>query len=93
MPTSRISIISTVFSGQLKLIMKIGLPLDALDPGFHCVRTRWIRGFMAFQLVRRTRSVMLTVPAWPEFGIRDGAARLRPLALRRLAVDSSSPNP
>ena len=26
---------------------------DALDPGFHGVRTRWIRGFMAFQLGRR----------------------------------------
>ena len=24
--------------------------LDALDPGFHCVRAHWIRGFMAFQL-------------------------------------------
>jgi hypothetical protein len=57
-------------SGQLELIMKIGLPLDALDPGFQCVRTHWIRGFMAFQLVRRTRSMMLTVPAWPEFGVR-----------------------
>ena len=27
---------------------------DALDPGFHGVRTHWIRGFMAFQLARRT---------------------------------------
>jgi hypothetical protein len=25
---------------------------DALDPGFDCVRTHWIRGFMAFQLAR-----------------------------------------
>jgi hypothetical protein len=50
--------------------MKAGLPPDALDSGFHCARTHWIRGFMAFQVVRRTRSVMLTVPAWPEFGIR-----------------------
>jgi hypothetical protein len=54
-------------SGQLKLIMKTGLLPDALDPGFHCVRTHWIQGFMAFQLARRTRSVMLTVPVWPEF--------------------------
>jgi hypothetical protein len=23
---------------------------DALEPGFHCVRTRWNRGFMAFKL-------------------------------------------
>ena len=35
---------------------------DALDPGFQCVRTHWIRGFMAFQLARRTRIVMLMVP-------------------------------
>jgi hypothetical protein len=37
--------------------MKIGpLPdacLDAMDPGFHCARTHWIRGFMAFRLARR----------------------------------------
>ncbi|MGH3175243.1 MAG: hypothetical protein ACRDPF_15430 [Streptosporangiaceae bacterium] len=58
---------------QLKLIMKIGLlpnagrtlagrwP-DAVKPGFHCVRTHWIRGFMAFQLDRRTRTVVLIVP-------------------------------
>ena len=31
---------------------------DAMKPGFHCVRTHWIRGFMAFQLARRTRTVM-----------------------------------
>jgi hypothetical protein len=35
---------------------------DALEPGFHCARTHWIRGFMAFQPVRRTRIVMLMVP-------------------------------
>jgi len=44
------------------LIMKIGPLPDAvesglllryaLDPGFHCVRAHWIRGFMAFRLVR-----------------------------------------
>ena len=28
--------------------MKIGLPPDVVKPGMHCVRTRWIRGFMAF---------------------------------------------
>jgi len=28
-----------------ELIMKIGPLPDALDPGFHCVRTQWIRGF------------------------------------------------
>ena len=38
-----------------------GLP-DALEPGIHGVGTRWIRGFMAFQLTRYTRTVLLTVP-------------------------------
>jgi hypothetical protein len=36
---------------------------DALEPGFHCARTHWIPGFMAFQPARRTRIVMLMVPA------------------------------
>jgi alkylated DNA nucleotide flippase Atl1 len=35
---------------------------DALKPGIHCARTHWIRGFMTFQLARRTRTVMLMVP-------------------------------
>jgi hypothetical protein len=35
---------------------------DAVKPGFHCVGTRWIRGFMAFKLPRRTRAVMLMMP-------------------------------
>jgi hypothetical protein len=35
---------------------------NALDPGFHRVRTQWIRGFMAFQPIRRTRIVLLVVP-------------------------------
>jgi len=42
--------------------MKIGPLPEALDPGFHCVRAHWIRGFMAFRLVRRTRIVTLMVP-------------------------------
>jgi hypothetical protein len=33
--------------------MTIGPLPDAMKPGTHCVRTHWIRGFMAFQLVRR----------------------------------------
>jgi hypothetical protein len=53
----------------LMLIMKIGplpnasgtLP-DALEPGIHGARTPWIRGFMAFQLARYARTVLLTVP-------------------------------
>ena len=32
-----------------------------MKPGIHCVRTHWIRGFMAFQLARRARSVVLMV--------------------------------
>jgi len=42
--------------------MPRGLLPDALKPGFQCARTQWIRGFMAFQLARRTRTVMLMVP-------------------------------
>jgi hypothetical protein len=33
-----------------------------MELGFHCVRAHWIRGFMAFQLARRTRTAMLMVP-------------------------------
>jgi hypothetical protein len=40
----------------------IGLLPDAMKPGIHCVRTHWIRGFIAFQLARRVRTVMLMVP-------------------------------
>jgi hypothetical protein len=32
-----------------------------MKPGFHRVRTRWIPGFMAFQMARRTPVVMLMV--------------------------------
>ena len=34
----------------------------ALVPGIHGARTHWIRGFMAFQLARYTRTALLTVP-------------------------------
>jgi hypothetical protein len=34
-----------------------------MDSGIHGARTHWIRGFMAFQLARHTRTVMLMVPA------------------------------
>jgi hypothetical protein len=64
------------------LIMKIGPLPDALEPGFHCVRTQWIRGFIAFQLARRARTVVLMVPAWPESGFRVPAPQPRPLADR-----------
>jgi hypothetical protein len=42
--------------------MKIGPLPDALKPDIHCVRTHWNRGLMTFQLVRRTRTVLLMVP-------------------------------
>jgi hypothetical protein len=47
--------------GRLKWIMKIGPLPDALKPDFQCVRTHWNRGFIAFQLARRTRTVVLMV--------------------------------
>jgi len=39
------------------LIMTIGPRPDDMKPEIHCVRTHWIRGSMAFQLVRRIRTV------------------------------------
>jgi len=51
-----------------------------LKPGIHGVRTRWIRGFMAFRLVRRTRIVMLMVSACPESGFLGRAARAPPIS-------------
>jgi len=50
---------------------------DALDPGFHGVRTRWIQGFMTFGRVRHARTVMLMMPAWPESGFLERGARPR----------------
>ena len=46
-----------------ELIIKLGPRQDALEPGIHCARTHWNRGFMRFQLVRHTRSVVLMVRA------------------------------
>jgi hypothetical protein len=34
---------------------------DAVKPAFHGVRTRWIRGFTAFQRARSTRIMLLMV--------------------------------
>ena len=48
--------------GQRKFIVKLGPLPDPVKLGFHCARTHWIRGFMAFQLAQRTRTVRLTVP-------------------------------
>ena len=56
--------------------------------GFTASERLGIRGFMAFQLAWRTQTVLLMVPVWPESGLREGAARLRPLA----ALSSSSMN-
>src|SRR6185312_501971 len=42
----------------------VGLPPDAMKPGIHGVRTRWIRGFMAFQLARHARKVRLMMAEW-----------------------------
>jgi len=50
---------------------------DALDPGFHGVGARWIRGFMAFGRVRDIGTVMLMMPACPESGFLERAARPR----------------
>jgi hypothetical protein len=52
---------------------------DAMKPGIHCVGTHWIRGFMAFQLARRTRYVMLVVPVCPESGFLGHATQSRPI--------------
>jgi hypothetical protein len=40
----------------------IGAWLDALKPDIQCVRTHWIRGFIALRLGRRIRIVVLMVP-------------------------------
>jgi hypothetical protein len=54
--------------------MMIGSLPDVMKPDFHGARTHWNWGFMPFQpvrrdvTVRRTRTVMLTVPMWPESG-------------------------
>jgi hypothetical protein len=46
-----------------------------MDSGFHCVRTHWIPGFIAFQLARRTRTVRLMVPVGPESNFQERAVR------------------
>ena len=51
-----------------------------MKPGIHCVRTHWIRGFMAFQLAERARAVMLMVPVCPECGFLDVPPGRGPLA-------------
>jgi hypothetical protein len=46
----------------------IGPLPDGLKPDIQYVRTHWNRGFIAFQLARRARIVVLMVPMWPESG-------------------------
>jgi hypothetical protein len=53
---------------------------NALDTGFHCVRTHWIWGFMAFQRAGCTRTVRLRMPVRPESGFQERAIRPWPLA-------------
>jgi hypothetical protein len=66
------------------LILTIGLlpdasraPADVMKPQIHCVLAHWIRGFMAFQLVRSRRTVVLMVPVCLESGFLGCAARGR----------------
>jgi hypothetical protein len=53
-----------------------------MEPGIHCVRTHWIRGFMAFQLARRRRIVRLMVLVGSESGFPERAAWSWPLGDR-----------
>ena len=39
-----------------------GCRLDGVKPDIQCVRTHWIRGFMAVRLARSTWTVMLMMP-------------------------------
>jgi hypothetical protein len=43
------------------LILRVGSAPNPVKPDFQRVRTRWIRGFIAFRQLRRTRIVMLIV--------------------------------
>jgi len=74
MPLERIS-------GQLKLIMKIGRCRKHWNRAFTASgQAHWIRGFMTFRLVRRSRIVVLAMPAWPESGFRVRRARSQPIS-------------
>jgi len=62
--------------------MWIGPAPDAMEPGFQCVRTQWIRGFMPFRQPWRPRIMMLMVPERPECGMR---AHRHPAATNQLS--------
>jgi hypothetical protein len=60
-------------------------PPNVLDSGFHCVRTHWIPGFIAFQLARRTRTVRLMVPVGSESGFQDVPSGRDPISQSGIA--------
>jgi hypothetical protein len=55
--------------------MKIGLLSDALEPGIHCVRAHWIRGFIGVLTGPEQANVRLMVSASPESGFLGRPAR------------------
>jgi hypothetical protein len=57
---------------------------DALNPGFHCVRTHRIPGFIAFQRARRTRTMRLMVPVGPGSGFRERI--IRPWSISKSSI-------
>ena len=62
---------------------------DVMESGLHGVRTRWIRGFMAFQLARRARRariVMLMVSVLPESGLAGRTPARTPSLTRAASV-------
>jgi hypothetical protein len=67
-------------AGQLDASRPSGRLPEVLKPGIHGVKTHWIRGFMAFQLARCGRFVMLMVPACPESGFLGRAAWALPIS-------------
>jgi hypothetical protein len=50
-----------------------------MNPGIHGVRTHWIRGFMAFQLARDARNMVLVVPVRPESSFRERGTQPLPI--------------
>jgi hypothetical protein len=59
-----------------------------MKPDFQCVRTHWIRGFMTFQMARRTRIVMLLVLLCPESCFLDVPPYRGPAPSRRSTTPS-----
>jgi hypothetical protein len=51
-----------------------GPGMAVMKPDTHGVKTHWIRGFMTFELARRTQSAVLMVPVGSESGFRSAAA-------------------